>query len=63
VNQLLIEKGLQVKNVNKKSKKEPDYLPTDRGQEFCDLTLSSGKNGDSSSYQQLRWYESVLAFF
>jgi transcriptional regulator with XRE-family HTH domain len=61
VNKLLIECGLQVKNENKKSRKEPSYLPTDKGHEFCSFTLATGKNNDSTSYQQLLWYESVLS--
>ncbi len=63
VNKLLIEKGLQIKNVNQKSKKEPSYLPTDFGQEFSTFTLSTGSNGDSTSYQQLKWFDSVLTLF
>lgn len=61
VNKLLIECELQVKNENKKSRKEPSYLPTDKGHEFCSFTLATGKNNDSTSYQQLLWYESVLS--
>lgn len=60
VNQLLIEQGLQVKNDAKKSRKEPSYLPTDKGHEFCSFTLATGKSGDTTSYQQLLWYESVM---
>ena len=60
VNKLLVEKGFQVKNSNKKSRKDLSYLPTVKGSEFSDITLSTGKNNDSTSYQQLRWYASVL---
>lgn len=60
VNKLLIEKGLQVKNENKKSRKDPAYVLTNHGSEFGTFTLSTGSNGDNTSYQQLRWYESVL---
>lgn len=59
VNKLLIERGLQVAHLARKSKKEPAYLPTEKGKEYSDLTLSTGSNS-SSTYQQLRWYESVI---
>jgi hypothetical protein len=35
----LIDKGLQTKNVDRKSQKEPAYIPTDRGAEFADLKV------------------------
>ncbi len=59
VNQMLIEKGLQIKNPNKKSSKDPSYVPTPHGSEFSDLTLATGSN-NSGTFQQLRWYSSVL---
>lgn len=62
VNKLLVEKGLQIPNPKKKSQKDPSYIPTDRGQEFADFTLATGSN-NSTTYQQLRWYESVCTFF
>lgn len=61
INKMLIEKGFQVKNDSSKSRREPDYLLTDTGKEFGKYLTSSGKNGDNTLYQQLRWYESVLA--
>jgi predicted transcriptional regulator/biotin operon repressor len=61
VNKRLIDAGLQVKNENKQSRKEPSYIPTDKGHEFCSFTLSTGQKGDVTSYQQLLWYESVLS--
>jgi hypothetical protein len=63
VNQLLIEKGLQTKNQNKKSKKDLTYVPTDRGSEFASVVLSSGKKNDPNSYQQLRWDKQIVALF
>lgn len=59
VNKLLTERGLQVPNGDRKSKKEPAYLPTEKGREYSDLTLATGSSS-SSTYQQLRWYESVI---
>ena len=59
-NKLLVEKGLQIKNPDKKSKGAPTYLPTERGHEFCDLTIATGKSGDNTSYQSLKWYPSVV---
>ncbi len=60
INKLLIEKGLQVKNEDRNSSKEPAYLPTVKGSEFADLTLATGSNS-SSTFQQLRWYKSVVS--
>ncbi len=61
VNKRLVELGFQSKNDNRKSKKESAYQPTDRGCEFADLTLASGSGSDGTTYQQLRWYESVVS--
>lgn len=61
INKMLIEKGFQVKNDSAKSRREPDYLLTDAGKEFGKYLTSTGKDGDNTLYQQLRWYESVLA--
>ena len=59
VNKMLIEKGLQVKNPDKKSKGSATYIPTERGHEFCDLTIATGKGKDNTSFQSLKWYPSV----
>lgn len=61
INKMLIDKGFQVKNDEAKSRREPDYLLTDTGKEFGKYVTSTGKSGDNTLYQQLRWYESVLA--
>lgn len=63
VNKKLIEAGLQVKNESKRSKKDCSYVPTGRGSEFSDLTLACGTGKDNTTYQQLRWYESVISLF
>jgi len=60
VNKKLQELGLQAKNANKKSKKDCAYVPCGQGHEFSDLTLASGLGKDQTTYQQLRWYESIL---
>lgn len=62
VNVRLIEAGLQEENPNHGKyghKREPRYLPTDRGREFCEITLATGRN-TSTSFQQIKWYESVM---
>jgi hypothetical protein len=59
-NKKLIEAGLQVKNSKKTSKKDSSYLPVGQGLEFSDLTLATGTGKDNTTYQQLRWYPSVL---
>lgn len=61
VNQKLIELGLQTKNESKKGRADLTYIPTDRGHEFCDICLATGSRDDRTTYQTLRWYESVTA--
>jgi hypothetical protein len=61
VNKRLVELGLQTKNPNKKSKKDTSYVASGQGLEFSDLTLATGMGKDSTTYQQLRWYDSVLS--
>lgn len=64
VNKLLVDHGYQVKNVNKSSKTQPDYLPTEKGKPFSNFTLATGKATDTyvddSSYQHLKWKESIV---
>jgi KilA-N domain len=60
VNKLLVEKGLQIKNPRKTSKKDSAYIPAGQGLEFSDLTLATGNGKDNTTYQQLRWYPSVI---
>lgn len=60
VNKLLVEQGLQAKNPRKTSKKDCAYIPVGQGLEFSDLTLATGTGKDNTTYQQLRWYPSVL---
>ena len=58
VNQLLIEKGLQIKNPDQ-HKGASAYLPTDKGLEFAEFTLATGRKGDNTSYQHIKWYPNV----
>lgn len=58
-NQLLIAKSYQTKNNNKKSKKDLSYLPTDKAKDHCSITLATG-NSKADTYQQLRWYSSIV---
>ncbi len=64
VNKLLVDHGYQVKNVNKSSKTQPDYLPAEKGKPFSNFTLATGKATDTyvddSSYQHLKWKESIV---
>jgi prophage antirepressor-like protein len=55
-----VTKGFQTKNEKRKSRKDAAYLPSGEGAEFSDLTLVTGSDKDSTTYQQLRWYSSVL---
>ena len=58
-NQLLIAKGYQIKNANKRGQKDLNYLPTDKVKDYCSVTLATGKN-KNDTYQQLRWYDSIV---
>jgi hypothetical protein len=60
VNDLLIYKGFQIKNPAKTSRKDLTYLPTDKGKEHCSITLATA-NGKADTYQQLRWYDSIVS--
>ena len=60
VNQLLTEKGLQIKNSDQ-HKGASRYIPTDTGRQFAELTISTGRNGDNTSYQHLKWYPNVIS--
>lgn len=61
INKMLIIAGLQVKNLNKRSKTEPDYQATNLGEPHSDYLLITGHAKDNSTYQQLKWKASVLA--
>jgi phage anti-repressor protein len=60
MNQLLITQGYQIKNPKKKSQKDLSYLPTDKAKDHCSITLATG-NFKEDTYQQLRWYDSILS--
>ncbi|NEQ51688.1 MAG: hypothetical protein F6K11_16365 [Leptolyngbya sp. SIO3F4] len=62
VNTTLINMGLQFKNMNP-SKGEPSYLPTEEGKPYSMMTVASGKSGDMTTYQHLKWSERVLELF
>jgi hypothetical protein len=49
VNLLLLDIGYQIKNLNKKSKDEPAYLPTEIGQPYASNTLATGKLYESGA--------------
>ncbi|MUH00611.1 hypothetical protein F7734_53425 [Scytonema sp. UIC 10036] len=61
MNKLLIEKGLQLKNPNLKSKKDgqPQYLPTESGKPYSKMVFQQGQDSNKT-VQQLRWYPTVL---
>lgn len=60
VNQLLLDHGYQVKNTLKSSNTEPDYLPTEKGKPFSNNALATGTGKNNSSYQHLKWQESII---
>lgn len=59
VNALLTENGYQVKNCTK-AKTEPAYLPTELGERFSSNTLATGRGKDNTSYQHMKWNESIV---
>ena len=59
VNAVLIANGYQVKNTSK-SKTEPAYLPTEKGKEYSSNTLATGRSADNTSYQHMKWQESIV---
>lgn len=59
VNAVLIASGYQVKNPSK-SKTEPAYLPTEKGKEHSSNTLATGRSADNTSYQHIKWHESIV---
>jgi prophage antirepressor-like protein len=59
VNQLLTDFGFQVKNPDK-SKSAPNYVPTERGKAYANNTIATGHSGDSTTYQHLKWQESIV---
>lgn len=59
VNELLITKGYQIKNALKKSQRDMTYTATPLGQEHSTIVMATGKTKDDS-YQQLRWYDSIV---
>lgn len=59
VNKLLTAAGYQIKNVNK-SKGSPDYIATEKGKPYSELTMATGRNGDNTTYQHLKWNRSII---
>jgi hypothetical protein len=64
MNEILISKGMQVRNPNLDAKKngQPLYLPTELGKQYSKVVLQEAK-GSNKTIQQLRWFPSVLSIF
>jgi phage anti-repressor protein len=64
VNEILLAIDFQVKNTGKISKTEPDYFVTESGKPYAGNTMATGKlqekGADNSTYQHLKWKESVI---
>lgn len=56
VNKLLTDLGFQIPNPDGKN---PAYLPTEKGSQFCQLVLDTAKGRDKT-VQSLQWHLSVL---
>ena len=59
VNKLLVSTGYQIKN-EKKSKGSPDYVPTELGKQYAELTMATGDGSDNTTYQHLKWDKRIL---
>lgn len=59
VNKLLVSTGYQIKN-EKKSKGSPDYVPTELGKQYAELTMATGDGTDNTTYQHLKWDKRIL---
>lgn len=60
LNELLIEQGFQIKNPKSKTdSSQPNYLPTEKRQEFSELIFQQGE-GSQKTIQQLRWHKGIV---
>ena len=61
MNDILISRGMQIRNPNLDAKKngQPLYLPTQLGKQYGKVVLQEAK-GSNKTIQQLRWFPSVL---
>lgn len=62
VNRALTDMGLQTR-VDKPAKGEPKYLPTEWGLKYGRVTTANGGNGDTTTYQHLKWSKRILELF
>ena len=62
MNDILISRGMQIRNPNLDAKKngQPLYLPTELGKQYGQVVLQEAK-GSNKTIQQLRWFPSVLS--
>jgi hypothetical protein len=62
MNDILISRGMQIRNPNLDAKKngQPLYLPTELGKQYGKVVLQEAK-GSNKTIQQLRWFPSVLS--
>ncbi|MEA5574514.1 hypothetical protein [Calothrix sp. UHCC 0171] len=61
MNEILIDRGMQIKNPNPDAKKsgQPLYLPTELGKQYSKVVLQEAR-ASNKTIQQLRWFPSVL---
>ena len=43
-----------------KTKTDPAYLPTQKGKDYSSKTLATGRGEDNTSYQHIKWNESIV---
>lgn len=59
VNKVLVDNGYQTKNPSK-SKTQPAYLPTEKGKPYSSNTIATGRATDNTSYQHIKWSQSIV---
>lgn len=61
VNKLLLAEEYQYVNPKTRlGKFDSKYLPTNKGKSFTSFTLATGQNNDNSTFQNLKWKETII---
>lgn len=59
INAILTDNDYQRKNPSK-GRTEPAYFPTEKGKQHSSNTLATGRGEDNTSYQHIKWFESIV---
>lgn len=60
VNQLLTSLDLQIDRGKQKKKGEPRYVATEKGKRYAHNSITTGRVGDNTDYQHLKWSVEVI---